>query len=1752
MKNTIQNYLSRLRKDRRRKKKAAAVLLCLSLMVAASVSWSLHMTGESQSTETYCGIEEHRHSEACTKKTLICGFNESSAHGGHTHSSDCYEERQTLICQQEEHSHSTESGCFDENGTLICQMQEHVHEGSCYLNEQVLICGQQETSTESNADTGHVHTDACYETAYTCGFEQEHTHTLACYSNPEADVETTSDWEQTVSGVELTRDLADDLIAVAKTQLGYTESADNYTVETDADGNERTKGYTRYGAWYGDAYGDWCAMFVSFCLNYADIPEEVFPRDASCNRWVETLSSEDWEMFRPVESYTPYPGDLVFFDTDHDGAADHVGIVSGLTPQYTGTEEYYEDDEAYTLTGIWTIEGNSEDMVAEREYELTDETILGYAMLPVSDAAAYALNANPLTTTLSPASTLINLFDYKANNGESWAENSSDQNGGINAGHYLKFINSGGTRGTANWWTGSNSGNAGVMQGIVNSTLGADGYPVLSGDQTIVGGNTESLAYLFDSSTNANKKAYSNVQNLLQLDNEGYYYYDSTKNYAEFNEDTNGFTVYDDWAVRYNTGNDGEFFPFNPANTVDQNTNADAAILNHYFGLSLTTRFIHKYNGYTDASHSKATTFEFSGDDDVWIFVDNVLVADLGGIHDAQSVTIDFAEGTVKISTVYGSTGEQTRNFSDIFNNTNVELGTYDGKTTLKNDTTHTLKFFYLERGGSASNLKLKYNLTEIPATSIYKVDQYGDTVGGAGFAVYKANADYAYLVGNGNYISLENADYTVDPGTGVITLNGGTSISPVYRGTTDSQGEMIFVDGDGMPRSIDELEGLFGEHFILREILVPPGYRTVSDDVKLYISDGIIFAKDSYESGVWASPNAQVTATNTLSAATSYNTVAAKLGWTQSTTGAGTTYYTTEYYDPGKTEGGATGTLFALVLKRNGAGETSYDDWHPVYGSEAAGYTVMDGNATIANVLTAARNQQQYGPTVFTYSASGMQTLLEDLPGKAGRYYTYVQAHGKPEGYDPDTEPQYVIAYYYTTADSLDKATEGNTVRVSSHTETAPTGAFSVQWGSTVEVPNIGNRLLYQKLDSTGTLTNGATFALYPVGEDESQAVYYMADDDDTHIYLGSAYDNSGSVAGTAHIGTASGTEGTFAIDRDTGVITVTAGGNSYAVSPAKNALDESCVGQTHSADTATDDYQQKDGTGYFRRLLEGSYVLREIASPAGFGLNTAESKVLVNDDAVYANAGTADDGVSVANGPGYLVSTMNKFATRGDIDETLSWLYILLRLNRGQTFAGFGDTGTWQYVTQNTEAAEGYGGSSLTSERGQAMISYMVYNRGDANTLFSYSPNEDQNARTAIAGSGGVNTLTGEGTQRLYTDVGWGALAVYQDYAFGKTTATANQTTNYDNITGRDLTHLLSNSTFVRVEDPVTVDLTVVKTGSDGIEEAPQYLDGAQFTLTKTEGDTTYYYDPENSSWVTVEEGGKAPVLTTATQDDKKAYFTISNLSDGTYTLTETKAPNENYVITGSPWTIVVGAQTVTVMDEETGEETQVATKLTINGAPWTEMADTDVYYNAASHAAQFRLDVVNTYKDAVIDIAVKKVGVDASADPAVQSPLEGAKFVLYRENAGEGENRTYYIAGTGGAMPTWGARDDATVFESNGAEASFTIPNLAADTYYLMEIEAPGGHSQMTGVIPIVITTTTDAAHTTTAALGDGYPNEDVSFDADTNTVTVKNYAGYELPETGGAGTTLFTLGGLLILAATFVYGCELRRRRERRRR
>ncbi|MCD7711581.1 MAG: hypothetical protein LUJ25_02395, partial [Firmicutes bacterium] len=194
-----------------------------------------------------------------------------------------------------------------------CGLTEHQHSEDCY--EKTLICGLEE-------DENHTHTDDCYETQLVCGLEA-HTHTMACMSDVTADVETADDWEATLP--ELTGVWADDVVAIAESQLGYTESTANFTLAED---EETRLGYTRYGAWAGNEYGEWDAMFASFCLSYAGISTDDFPESTGAYAWVVKLQEAD--LYADAAEYAPAAGDIVFFDTDSDGRADSVGIISDI------------------------------------------------------------------------------------------------------------------------------------------------------------------------------------------------------------------------------------------------------------------------------------------------------------------------------------------------------------------------------------------------------------------------------------------------------------------------------------------------------------------------------------------------------------------------------------------------------------------------------------------------------------------------------------------------------------------------------------------------------------------------------------------------------------------------------------------------------------------------------------------------------------------------------------------------------------------------------------------------------------------------------------------------------------------------------------------------------------------------------------------------------------------------------------------------------------------------------------------------------------------------------------------------------------------------------------------------------------------------------------------------------------------------------------------------------------------------------
>lgn len=356
--------------------------------------------------EKQCDIPEHTHTDACyaqvtsvEKRVPVCSAKTLEIHQHtadcydangnptcgyadfvvHSHDSRCYDENGNLWCPLPEiEAHRHTDGCFDADGNLICgqtQILEHQHSDACFetvaepVDTGKLICGQEEhthskacTAVESEEPVfcgkdAHTHGEACRNEngELVCGTE-EHTHSLACYADPTADVETAELWEQTFAGVTLTGNWRQDTLAIAETQLGYAESTKNYVVAEDG---ETVKGYTRYGAWCEEPYGDWNTMFLTFCLHYAGV--EGVPPDRDCGGWVTSWA----DAFEPAQSHTPAVGDLVLFDRDGDGTADRAGLVAQITD-----------------SGFAAMEGDAEDAVRLLTYGADDPGILGYINLP--------------------------------------------------------------------------------------------------------------------------------------------------------------------------------------------------------------------------------------------------------------------------------------------------------------------------------------------------------------------------------------------------------------------------------------------------------------------------------------------------------------------------------------------------------------------------------------------------------------------------------------------------------------------------------------------------------------------------------------------------------------------------------------------------------------------------------------------------------------------------------------------------------------------------------------------------------------------------------------------------------------------------------------------------------------------------------------------------------------------------------------------------------------------------------------------------------------------------------------------------------------------------------------------------------------------------------------------------------------------------------------------------------------------------
>lgn len=388
MNDILKTYMERFRENRHTLRRYTAFVLALAMITTLFVNWQLHGVGISMTAQYQCGEEEHAHTADCYTKVLICGYEEGELENAdevaaaaatsqptveaepaplalepqiefvpHEHTEDCYTEVQTLTCMEEEHVHGDD--CFDpEDGTLICEKFEHTHDESCYTTEYELTCGLEEgelveqvveptqsaelaamavaepVALEPTVDTVepiyHHHTDACYEEVLTCPLPEHH-HTVACLSDTSADVETPEEWQAANAEAVMTGNWDEDLLSVAKTQLGYEQSEKNFEIDP-ADG-VTLHYYSRYGQSYGNPYGEWDVMFLSYCLKYAGIPQSAIPQEASVLALRSSMSDMDWLLdgedgsaanVGDIVIYNKYVTRTVAVDSSADGAADDL------------------------------------------------------------------------------------------------------------------------------------------------------------------------------------------------------------------------------------------------------------------------------------------------------------------------------------------------------------------------------------------------------------------------------------------------------------------------------------------------------------------------------------------------------------------------------------------------------------------------------------------------------------------------------------------------------------------------------------------------------------------------------------------------------------------------------------------------------------------------------------------------------------------------------------------------------------------------------------------------------------------------------------------------------------------------------------------------------------------------------------------------------------------------------------------------------------------------------------------------------------------------------------------------------------------------------------------------------------------------------------------------------------------------------------------------------------------------------------
>lgn len=982
---------------------------------------------------------------------------------------------------------------------------------------------------------------------------------------------------------------------------------------------------------------------------------------------------------------------------------------------------------------------------------------------------------------------------------------------------------------------------------------------VLNNNREHHSGNT-SLDYLFDpnKSEGDNKRSYKNVTGLFQMDEKGYYYYDGRQNFAEFhNEKTTlkdgtssdgSFTLYDGPAIWRTDGgwngsnfsgamSLGNFYPFNTGRQVFDSIDTDKkclsssvstsdtdrgldgskwgngklqnratgedVLINHHMGMTMQVDFRQPQNGKLNmgTDGSQDMVFQFSGDDDVWIFVDNVLVLDLGGIHSELYGTINFATGEVVTGQGwrYGglppnpganNPGETKTTIYDMF----VQAKGQDaadklswvtddsGKKIFPTGSNHTLKLFYLERGNYDSSLQMRYNLQPPLYHSIKKVDQDGNSLAGVEFELYKATPK------SGEGDSVDVADYEVKDST------------PIAKLTTGENSKTSFTRKDGSPFSFgDQFRSDGTLYYILKETKTAGGYRLLPKNIVLKFNSqtSMLVVQNRYQTGAYASFFSNIKEVGNLTYG-QFNEDSGNIASSKINLGL---------------DSKQRGLIVAVPMLLEG--NMSHDDvaqngkWMALYGSNTEGYGAVDPGQRTAQawrkaVLKAALYQasdERWPEWRLRYNddTGKLEGLLEDLPGRADRYllnnkdgdmkmvYGIIEPSALQKlGITGSTsEKLYDALEAYVSKKVEEGAQDGKSAEEvisgivgelvidrddfkNRDFSFLNTDQFQREFRSTIYIPNERRELRVQKVDEDGKGINGVEFTL--------------TDPNNTSI-----------TGTTAKVG---GMDGVLIFRPDA----------------------------------------PENAPGYAKvewAEVDSKYTLKETKAPESYEQNTTEIPVVVGIYSIYADAGGEDDGVTVMAGVGKLMQTMTKYAADDMVNITLRDITAIAQV---QDSSEFQMNGWRDDKLKGTELPR-----SMNLHYGiNAVVDYGLHDEDGGQNIYPFFTTDVGYLRTRVE----QNTNALQKKNQLYQ-------------------ADSHNTANWDNLRGRDLTSLFSLlNTVVVTNKKTTPDntgkLRISKTISGEGLSNEDYTKNFNFTV-KLEGDDGtplngeyYYYGEQRAGYI------------------------------------------------------------------------------------------------------------------------------------------------------------------------------------------------------------------------------------------------------------------------------------------------------------